>query len=78
MLTPMTNSRNRNKGVELYKRIPCPIVVPNYTRVVKEHPDGSRYCNEYHLSEHKRKYCGLEYAKTHQLTIISISEYNGE
>ena len=74
----MTTSKNKNKGVELYKRIPCPVVGPGWTRVVKEHPDGTRYCNEYHSPELKRKYRGLEYANACQLAISSASKYNGE
>ena len=74
----MMNSRNKNKGVELYKRIPCPDVGPGWTRVVKELPIVERYCNEYLSPELKRKYDGLEYAETCQLAIKSSSEYKDE
>jgi hypothetical protein len=39
----MTASKNKIKGAKLHKIIPCPVVGPNWTIVMKEHPDRTRY-----------------------------------
>ena len=70
-LQPMIHSKN--KGVTLYKRIPCPSVGPNWTKIAKEYPDRTRYCNRYCSPSLKRNYNGLKYAEACKTASIYVS-----
>ena len=72
----MTSSKN--KGDELHRRIPFPAVGPDWTRVVKKHPDGTGYCDEYYSPQLKNRYYILKYARDHDLAISSAFKYNGD